>query len=390
MSLSIRSMQPFALSAQPAPNALALRDSAKAGAPLDFYSLGGSSSFVAAEVPLGVAPLGDGRPKVRFAIDDEKLDRLGVSDRTVRGQTNPITVEEMQTALELFRALASNPELVRSVKRAAGVGNPESALAGEQWVGPQALREVARLARELGHPLTRAGVSRFKRERRLSHGAEMGPTTASAYAEQLTRGGAPVGEDYDSLRASVVRRHGDTAWRTGPHQVNIVALRGRANGRSNGNAFNEYNDTIVVAWQDARGAKHTKSFRATVDPGVRAGGSNDGVAHVREGHWTYQRDSYRGGRRAMRTGDVVRVDRDVNHNGRIDESERNRRVRSGAGILIHQGGSGSRVGGTSEGCFAIHGGPRAFDAFWSLVQKDPDGGSGRVGVTLIDATRRAA
>ncbi|MBI4821628.1 MAG: hypothetical protein HY791_35530 [Deltaproteobacteria bacterium] len=155
----------------------------------DIFETGGGIRELirALSTPVEAAPpLGDGQAKVRYATDESQLGHLGVEQRRVRGQATPISVEELRNALTLFRGLDSDVSKIQQLKKSARVGNPSGALAGEQWVGIEGLREVCRLARESGLPLTNSGVAAFKRSEQLTGGPTLGPTTAKVYFERLT------------------------------------------------------------------------------------------------------------------------------------------------------------------------------------------------------------
>ncbi len=156
-------------------------------------------------------------------------------------------------------------------------------------------------------------------------------------------------------------------WQSGPNRMNVVGLRGfdPSQGKNN-NAFNRWNDTIAFVWKDGAGHVHVHEFDATTDPGYKsyydtpdANGDGSGdVAHLRPGQYEYREGTHHGLYGAGNPTINVPVDRDTNHDGRIENGERAASIQRsdvGYGINIHWG-PGSDIGSVgiySLGCQVV-------------------------------------
>jgi len=104
---------------------------------------------------------------------------------------------------------------------------------------------------------------------------------------------APSDQQYDYFRSVVLENNGVFFDRAG--YVNIIGIRGGQLGDGmqithGDNAFNQWNDTLVVLKVDAKGVKHVDVFEGTTDPGV----TRSGVATLPEGTYSYRVGTHKG------------------------------------------------------------------------------------------------
>lgn len=183
----------------------------------------------------------------------------------------------------------------------------------------------------------------------LKHLKEVGPRPAGEQARADWYRRIVEGQGYE--------------WRTGVNQMNVVGLRAYdVETGKNGNAFNQWNDTLAFVWNDGH-RWQVKELAATTDPGYKShwespdidGNGVGDVAHLLPGQYPYQTGTHRGTYGAGVPEYNVPVVRDTNHNGQIDGGEQKRskeRGDVGYGINIHWGPGyeSGGVGGYSLGC----------------------------------------
>ncbi len=145
----------------------------------------------------------------------------------------------------------------------------------------------------------------------------------------------------------------------------------------------EYDDRIVVIWQDESGAKHVREFAGNTDPSGRYedGGryqvkeiegvdvNNDGrndLGRLAEGTYRFEKgrvlDRFTGYRA---THDQV-VERDSNHDGWFNSLDTQASGQTNAGMHIHPGGN--TITG-SAGCLTMK--PDVFNEFMELMGEQP-------------------
>lgn len=121
-------------------------------------------------------------------------------------------------------------------------------------------------------------------------------------------------------------------WRNGVDKVNVIGMRGWSpESGQNKNEFNHWNDTIALAWRDKEGLIRFREFPATTEPGIKhfseapdvnKDGCRD-VGHMCEGQYRYKHGYYKGqsGAGVSVGGGEVKVYRDVNHDGKINQKD---------------------------------------------------------------------
>jgi peptidoglycan hydrolase-like protein with peptidoglycan-binding domain len=249
---------------------------------------------------------------------------------------------------------------------------------------------------------TAAALRAFQKKEHL-------PVTGTANARTDARLDARVKQKEAAARVDGPKPRGEAAkaawyealvkkaggkWRSGVNEMNIVGLRGQdVDGKRNGNAFNQWNDTMAYVWKGRDGKMHVREFRATTDPGLKSGTGQDAnrdgsldLAHLRPGSYPYYLGTHRGLYGAGNPGYNLPVYRDTNHDGHISSAEKaasKRRDDRGSGINIHWG-DGYVVGGFSAGCQVVKG---SYDYFRSHVTPLLQLNRGQMYYTLIDRSR---
>lgn len=206
-------------------------------------------------------------------------------------------------------------------------------------------------------------------------------------------------QQYDYLRDLTVARSGGdpTAWKGGDREVNLVGVRGFADGKANANAPDQFNDTIYVA-RMVDGKKTVEAFKASTDPGAQGPdalqsihnnrGDRQGVAELATGSYrdAWTRGNVSGGELGLRQDGWVRVHTDANGDGRVSADElrggegRGRLAGNGLQLQFH-GSQGDSVGQNSAGCQVIH--ESQWQRFQDILQEAPRNQQ-RFGYTLVD------
>ncbi len=188
---------------------------------------------------------------------------------------------------------------------------------------------------------------------------------------------------YDVLKDAVIEAAGgdESAWRTGPDEVNLIGIRSLVDGEIVEQQGNVHDDTIYAVWVDEEGEQHIEAFRSSVDAGVRTKESSYGLefapgqvgnSHLANG---FYRDAFEFSgipiagvpfTDGLRQRDDLRIHVDKNNDGVIDEHEKlgedlngdgladGKTVGWGWGIYFHPSGSvNDPVNEWSQGCQVI-------------------------------------
>ena len=248
------------------------------------------------------------------------------------------------------------------------------------------LYALAELAAKAGIKLTPEGINEFQEKQHLRPDGRIGAQTAQAICREISA------RWYMELACARIE---GCLWFDQPGKVNCVGLRGYhpRYGR-NPNEFNYYNDTVAFVWSDERGCMFVAEFPASTDPGVRTSktipdADKDGVGDpawlIADRQYEYTPGVHRG-----KPGALIRVqssvNRDLNHNGRIDDEENFESPKPGEKINIHWGPHAptSRVGNNSFGCQVLQLSHAQFVRLVTPLYKDQE----RVYYSLIDMSRR--
>jgi len=176
-----------------------------------------------------------------------------------------------------------------------------------------------------------------------------------------------------------------------PGQRTVIGLRGVSPSgvvqSESSRPVRAYNCTFVVLWKDRAGKAHVHRFLGGTTPGqattgfsgtpdVDRNGSKD-IAHLAPGSFPFRSRLFKG-RSAYGSGQALPVYRDLSHDGRISEAEKQfarSRGLSARGILFHRGNA-SRP--SSVGCqtmssaeFARFEAALGGDRSWDYVLIDP-------------------
>jgi LysM repeat protein len=187
--------------------------------------------------------------------------------------------------------------------------------------------------------------------------------------------GMSESEKYDYY-AGVIDQHGDESAKSKLAQGEKVALSLRVETHTHANAGNgQYDDRMVLVWQDSNGTKHVKELQANLDPsgqyehggayGRKAVGvdiNGDGrldQGRLAEGTYNFQRGAYRNKDAFLSTSDQV-AERDVNHNGLFDDNRNS--PRGNYGMHIHIGASNNTY---SAGCLTLS--PEEHSKFFNTI-----------------------
>jgi hypothetical protein len=169
--------------------------------------------------------------------------------------------------------------------------------------------------------------------------------TGAVRLGEIPRGQAAQHEYFKDL----VRAEGGT-FKTGPNQFNLVGLRTNTPTTANG-GNGSFDDRLAVVWKDAQGRPRVELLRYNTEPArnmsrYSADVNGDGRAdqgRLTAGSYEYVKSSWKNGF-CLRPVRDYRVQRDMNHNGRWDDSAR---TGGGASMLFHSGGPSSTG---SAGC----------------------------------------
>lgn len=218
---------------------------------------------------------------------------------------------------------------------------------------------------------------------------------ANSRATSAAKGAPPASaseaQKYDHYQNLVTDRGGK--FRTAPGQKNIVGLRTETNYKQN--RAGKYDDKVVMLWKDQNGNKRVREYRGNMDPAGRNEGrfgsdvNRDGrkdLGRVSEGYHEYKMGLHNGRARrygsrslkskALRPTRAMKVDRDVNHDGKISAGERKNSTASD--MLFHMGGNN---GTSSAGCQTMA--PAEYARFWRDLTRD--GRPGTIGYTVVNA-----
>jgi hypothetical protein len=188
---------------------------------------------------------------------------------------------------------------------------------------------------------------------------------------------------YNFVRDGIEKNGGkfDSARR----HLNLIGIRGYSRGAKNANAFNQYNDTIGVAWLDAAGAPCGTLFDGSCDPGQLTPEYTNakGVAHLEPGCWWFKRGLHYGHRALVQARAVT-----VLRFSDVDPAKPKVLDTGFFGINLHAGGAGENVGINSAGCQVIHGGwlGAQWRAFEKLVYEDSNPAQVEIPYTLTGNT----
>lgn len=137
----------------------------------------------------------------------------------------------------------------------------------------------------------------------------------------------------------------------------------------------EYNDKVVVTWQNTDGGKHAREFEANTEPSARyegkQGGDPDGdgrkdLGCLPDGLFFFEKSRSQQFGKVLRPVQDIFVLRDIDHDGDFDDKDRVNRVEalfnSAKSILFHPGGA---VITGSAGCQTMR--PKVFKQFWECL-----------------------
>jgi hypothetical protein len=195
---------------------------------------------------------------------------------------------------------------------------------------------------------------------------------------------APADQQYDYFRSVILENNGVFFDRQG--YINIIGIRGGQLGEGNqithgDNAFNRWNDTLVVLKIDAEGVKHVDVYEGTTDPGV----TRSGVATLPEGTYSYKvgthkdytamNPSYSSVTPAVRNGEAY-----LGREGRLGSG-------GAAGINIHtthgwNHGKLQGPGAYSEGCAVVNGEDRYQQFIEHMTTSNKSAASGGAGQSV--------
>lgn len=155
-------------------------------------------------------------------------------------------------------------------------------------------------------------------------------------------------------------------FKTGPNQFNLVGLRTNTPTTANGGA-GSYDDRLAVVWKDGAGKPHVELLRYNTEPArdmakYSADVNGDGRAdqgRLPPGSYEFAKSSWKNGF-CLRPARDYRVQRDMNHNGRWDDSAR---TGGGGSMLFHAGGNS---GTYSAGCQTFP--PSEWSRFQRLIR----------------------
>ena len=195
---------------------------------------------------------------------------------------------------------------------------------------------------------------------------------------------APDDQKYDYFRGVILENNG--VFVDQPGHINIIGIRGGQLGDGeqithSDNAFNQWNDTLIVLKIDAQGVKYVDMYEGTTDTGV----TRAGVATLPEG--TY---SYRVGTHKDYTA-LNPSNSSITPAVRNGESYLGREGSLGSGgavgINIHtthgwDHGALSGPGAYSEGCSVINGEDRYEDFIDQMTDANQSQASGGAGQTV--------
>jgi len=112
---------------------------------------------------------------------------------------------------------------------------------------------------------------------------------------QIISANATEAERYDYYKNVVEKNYG--VWRSGPGEMNLVGIRGMADGKQVTNKVGRSDDTVALVWTDSEGKRHVKEFKGSVDPGiVRKEMNKRGVAHLKDGSYVYMLGKHKHGK----------------------------------------------------------------------------------------------
>lgn len=166
-------------------------------------------------------------------------------------------------------------------------------------------------------------------------------------------------------------------FKTGPNQFNLVGLRTNTPTTANGGA-GSYDDRLAVVWKDSAGKPHVELLRYNTEPArdmakysadVNGDGSAD-QGRLPAGSYEFAKSSWKHGF-CLRPVRDYKVQRDMNHNGRWDDSAR---TGGGGSMLFHGGGSS---GTYSAGCQTFP------PSEWSRFQRLIGSARGTFAYTLV-------
>ncbi len=195
-----------------------------------------------------------------------------------------------------------------------------------------------------------------------------------------------VDDQYAILKKSVTTIHERDIYKDDANcafledgKVNIIGVRGFDGSVSNDNAFNEFNDTLFIAFKKD-GKCEVHPFKASTDYGKDSKDNAESTLIVGQHKyyifWHKKQRAYRSINnaayakskyRALNPHPTVRTQWDKNHNQTIDANET--AIKNEGVINIHYGGGREKVGLNSRGCQIIHGWENYKD-FFRLLEAD--------------------
>jgi LysM repeat protein len=139
----------------------------------------------------------------------------------------------------------------------------------------------------------------------------------------------------------------------------------------------QYDDRMVLLWQDSKGGKHVQEFQANLDPSgqyehrgtyerkpmgsdINGDGRLD-QGRLAEGTYIFRHGTYQGKAAYLSSSDQV-AERDVNHNGKFDDNKSS--PKGNYGMHIHIGGTNNTY---SAGCLTLA--PSEHSRFFNTVGK---------------------
>lgn len=265
---------------------------------------------------------------------------------------------------------------VKALARANGIENPNLIIAGRTLKVPGSHDSVAQTAQSKQQRVELADPPKKKRApTRTPTPPRKKPDPEKPGKVRL--GDVPRGQlaQYEYYKDLVKQSGGK--FKTGPNQFNLVGLRTNTPTTANGGA-GSYDDRLAVVWKDKAGRPRVELLRYNTEPArnmsrYSADVNGDGRAdqgRLLPGSYEYVKSSWKNGFCLRPVRDYA-VQRDMNHNGRWDDSKR---TGGGASMLFHSGGSS---GTYSAGCQTFP------PSEWSRFQRLIGSARGSFAYTLV-------
>lgn len=269
---------------------------------------------------------------------------------------------------------------VKALASANGIENPDLIITGRKLKIPGAQDSVEQSAPKQDAPKLDVASSTTRPPKKTSRT----PTPPRQRPDpqqkpgKVRLGDVPRGQlaQYEYYKDLVKQSGGK--FKTGPNQFNLVGLRTNTPTTANG-GNGSYDDRLAMVWKDSAGKPHVELLRYNTEPArnmasYSADVNGDGRAdqgRLTTGYYEYAKSSWKNGF-CLRPVRDYQVQRDMNHNGRWDDS---RRTGGGASMLFHGGGSS---GTYSAGCQTFP------PSEWSRFQRLVRSARGNFGYTLVN------